>query len=175
MSELSRLIEINENIEKQNDEIIRLLKIIAGEKDIPEETETVRDTQLLDVNINVGEVYFVDAGDIFRLTIKNNERIIDNLTGSGETINFNVQELIANETIIRNVSLSPATVILGEENSDNLPETLKLCIDQGASNVYIPWSAMSQLIRAPQQLMTLLKLDFYKSTEELIEKLFASE
>lgn len=175
MSELSRLIEINENIEKQNTEIIRLLKIIAGEKDIHEEVEIVEDTQLLDVDIGIGEVYFVDDGDIFKLSIKNNEMVIDNLTGSVETDNFNVQELIANESIVRNESLSHATVILGEENSDNLPETLKLCIDQGASNVYIPWSAMSQLIRAPQQLMTLLKLDFYKSTEDLIEKLFTNE
>lgn len=31
MSELSQLIQINKNIEKQNEEIIRLLKIIANE------------------------------------------------------------------------------------------------------------------------------------------------
>ena len=33
MSELSELIEINKNIERQNEEIIRLLKKIAGEQD----------------------------------------------------------------------------------------------------------------------------------------------
>ena len=37
MSELSELIEINRNIEKQNEEIIRLLKIIAKEEDETEE------------------------------------------------------------------------------------------------------------------------------------------
>ena len=35
MSELSQLIEINRNIEKQNEEIIRLLKKIAGEEEKP--------------------------------------------------------------------------------------------------------------------------------------------
>ena len=33
MSELSELIKINKNIEKQNEEIIRLLKKIAGEEE----------------------------------------------------------------------------------------------------------------------------------------------
>ena len=40
MSELSELIKINKNIEKQNEEIIRLLKIIAGEKDDKPESST---------------------------------------------------------------------------------------------------------------------------------------
>ncbi len=34
MSDLSELIKINKNIEAQNEEIIRLLKKIAGEEDI---------------------------------------------------------------------------------------------------------------------------------------------
>ena len=38
MSELSELIEINRNIERQNDEIIRLLKKIAGEENDGEMT-----------------------------------------------------------------------------------------------------------------------------------------
>lgn len=36
MSELSELIKINKNIERQNDEIIRLLKKIAGEGEVKE-------------------------------------------------------------------------------------------------------------------------------------------
>ena len=38
MSDLSELIKINKNIERQNEEIIRLLKKIAGEKE-PEKEE----------------------------------------------------------------------------------------------------------------------------------------
>lgn len=37
MSDLSELIKINRNIEKQNEEIIRLLKKIAGEKEEPKD------------------------------------------------------------------------------------------------------------------------------------------
>ncbi len=37
MSELSQLIKINKNIEKQNEEIIRLLKKIAGEEEEPKD------------------------------------------------------------------------------------------------------------------------------------------
>ena len=84
MSELEELIRINKNIENQNREIIRLLKIIAGEADFvdrsgyvipefeePEEVYPEADefSSLLDVTCDVGEVYFID-GDIFKLSGK---------------------------------------------------------------------------------------------------------
>ena len=37
MSDLSELIKINRNMEKQNEEIIRLLKKIAGEEEKPKD------------------------------------------------------------------------------------------------------------------------------------------
>ena len=91
MSELTELIEIAKNIEKQNDEIIRLLRKIADEKEsenkpiidlgelylsddkIPEvkrETPKIENRwrigSLLDTTIDVGEVYFIEGGDIFK-------------------------------------------------------------------------------------------------------------
>ena len=198
MSELTELIEIAKNIEKQNDEIIRLLRKIADEKE-PAENKPVIDLgelylsedkapkvererpeienrwrigSLLDTTIDVGEVYFIEGGDIFKLSIENNETSLDNLTGDGEPSAFNLQELVANESINNNASLQDGTVILSMEQSQNLPETLKICVEQGAQKVYMPLFASAQLVGAPQSIMELLKLDFYKNNENLIEKLF---
>lgn len=181
MSDLSELIRINKNIEKQNDEIIRLLKIIAGEgmpsyvkmpSAIPEDYHEVEHNSLLETEPEVGEVYYVEGESVFRVTIKNNETIVDNLNGSDENDNFKLQELIANESIKRNKPLTDSTVILSKENVANLPLALKVCYEEGAKNVFIPWSSMTQLVGAPDNLMTLLKLYFYKSEEELIDILF---
>ena len=114
MSELSELIRINKSIENQNKEIIRLLKIIAGEADyadrsgyvypeFEEEATEVEDKfeefeNLLDNEIAVGEVYFMD-GDIYRYSIENNEGVIDNLIGGEVTTNFNAVEKISNEKV----------------------------------------------------------------------------
>lgn len=176
MSELSELIEINRNIEKQNEEIIRLLKIIAKEED---ETEEIVEDEIEEEEVEpvefeneIGRVYFIDGDDIFNLTIKNNENVINNLTGEGETTNYSLAELVANESINRNQMLPEATVILDAENSQNLPEKLKICVERGAKKAYMPLYSMSQLVGAPPLLMTVLKVDYYRSEEELFEKLF---
>ena len=193
MSGIAELIKINKNIEKQNEEIIRLLKKIAGEE---ENTETSEDDEklkqyekllaftpdlgelyiednsaskkekvekepvenrfrigsLLDTTIDVGEVYFIEALDIFNL--------------------FDLEELIANESIKNNVSLDDGTVILSSQHCEKLPEILKICVEQGASKVYMPLSASAQLVSAPPFLMDLIQFDFYKNEENLLEKLF---
>ena len=75
MSELSELIQINKNIEQQNREIIRLLKVIAGEDDdyveltVPDDAPKVT----LDEASEVGEVYFIEDKNVFKLSIKNND------------------------------------------------------------------------------------------------------
>ena len=203
MSDLSELIEITKNIEKQNTEIIRLLKKIAGEeeksskeiqyksvidytpdfgdlftssKKSEEKPEKVENTlqigTLLENSIDVGEVYFLDGQDIFKLSIENNETLIDNLTGDGEPDNFSLQEMVAKQSIENNIDLEDNSVILSTEQSQNLPETLRICVEQGAGKIFMPLFASSQLMGAPQILMNILKFDFYKSEEQLIEKLF---
>ena len=133
MSELSELIKINRNIQEQNEEIIRLLKIIAGEgmpsyvkmpSAIPEGFDETVHKDLLVTSPEVGEVYFVEGENVFRLSVKNNETIVDNLNGSVEIDDFNLQELVANESIKHNRSLDDNTVILSKENSMNLPLAL---------------------------------------------------
>ena len=202
MSDLSELIRINKNIEKQNEEIIRLLKKIAGEKETEKEdekfdlfskmvskslenigSEPPREPKLnfpkspdandiLNTQIDVGEVYYVEDCEVFKLTIKNNETSIDNLTGSSESSDFNLQEMIANESIKNNQSLSNSTVILTKSQAPILPQTLKVCYDEGAKKVYMPWSLIPQLVGAPDVIVELLNLTFYKSDEELLEMLF---
>ncbi|WP_407454520.1 hypothetical protein [Methanobrevibacter sp.] len=202
MSELSELIEIAKNIERQNDEIIRLLKIIACEsegekpkndsvlnltpdfgelilsnKDADEKEEfelddSLRIGTLLDNDIDVGEVYFIDGSDIFKLTINNNEVMVDNLTSDAEPNTFALQEMIANESIKNNSSLEDGTVILSNEQCENLPEKMKICVEQGARKVYMPLFASAQLVGAPQNLINYVKMDFYKNNDHLIDKLF---
>ncbi len=177
MSDLSELIKINRNIERQNEEIIRLLKIIAKEEEeaeeiLQKEEYEEEEVEPVDFVSEVGSVYFIDGDDLFNLTIKNNETSINNLTGEGETINFSLAESVANESIKRNQCLPEATVIIDEENSQNLPEKLKICVERKAKKAYMPLYSMSQLVGAPPLLMTVLKVDYYRSEEELFEKLF---
>ena len=218
MSELSELIEINRNIEKQNEEIIRLLKIIAKEEDEktekdsvdltpdfgelflsnkedakkaidfgdlneemaaseiaqeePELNQSLRIGSLLDNEIGVGEVYFVEGTDIYKLTVENNETTVDNLTGDGEPNIFALQEIVANESIKNNSSLEDGTVILSKEHCENLPEIMRICVEQGATKVYLPLFASAQLVGAPQNLIEYVRMDFYKTDDQLIKKLF---
>ena len=190
MSELSELIRINKNIERQNREIVRLLKIIAGESDFvdrsgyvfPEFQEeesnpyenAVEFDSLLEVSCEVGEVYFID-GDIFKLSIKNNEKVIDNLMGESESINYNVAEIVSDESVKRNQSLDDSTVILTDSSKGKLPQTLQLCHEQGAQKVFIPWNQMMELLGAPETVQRILRLNFYKTEEDLVEKIFKVE
>lgn len=190
MSELSQLIQINKNIEKQNEEIIRLLKIIANEaedEEIGESIEEELNEEYLDENtlfrygvdksiegeMAAGEVYFIEDKNMFKLSVDENNTTIDNLTGSAKPNSFALEKLIANESMKNNVSLEEGTVIISLDNSNNLAESLKICVEQSAKKVFIPVSASTQLIGAPQQIMQLVKLDVYKNEENLIEKLFS--
>ena len=190
MSELSQLIQINKNIEKQNEEIIRLLKIIANEAEdekIKESIEEELNEEYLDENtlfrygvgksiegkMGVGEVYFIEDKNMFKLSVDKNNTAIDNLTGSAKPNSFALEKLIANESMKNNVSLEEGTVIISLDNSNNLAESLKICVEQSAKKVFIPVSASTQLIGAPQQIMQFVQLDVYKNEENLIEKLFS--
>ena len=204
MSDLSELININKNIEKQNEEIIRLLKKIAGEKEEPkdpfaldkkmssmfvkqmvsdlvdkgliEEDEKVIEEPTsglpLDMVHGVGEVVFIEGEDIFKLTVKNNETTVDSLTSSSQPNDFNLQELIANESIKNNQSLANSTVILNESQSKDLAETLRLCLENGAKNVHVPLSESKQLMWSLDAIRTKINIEFYKDDQYLIKSLF---
>lgn len=205
MSELSELIKINRNIEKQNEEIIRLLKKIAGEKEEPKDpfaldkemsrmfvNQMVSDLAQkgllednrnaveepssglpLDIEHDVGEVVFIEGEDIFKLSVKNNKATVDNLTSDAQPNDFKLQEMIANESIQKNQSLKNATVILNESQSKDLAGTLKLCVENGAKNVYVPLSESKQLMWSLDAIRTKINIDFYKNYDHLTIILFA--
>ena len=148
----------------------------SKEKKVEEKPKVVENTlqigTLLENSIDVGEVYFVEGESIFKLSINNNEVTVDNLMGDGEPNDFTLQEMIAKESIENNIPLEDNTVILSSEQSQNLPETLRICVEQGAEKVYMPLFSSSQLLGAPQKLMDILNFAFYKNDEDLLEKLF---
>ena len=162
--------------------------MIAGEKDSHNLTPTVEipyvalqseefipddmEGDLLDVNLEVGEVLFCDEKNIFKLAVKNNETTIDNLMGSAEPCDYSLQEFVANESVRLNQKISPSTVILTKQQSENLAETIRIIVMQGAKKVYVPIFSMAQLVGAPQELTDYIKIDFYKTEEDLINKLF---
>ena len=182
MSELSELIEINKNIEKQNEEIIRLLKIIAGEQSssslldeyvvIEQPMEVPDNIGPIDSALDVGEVLLVDGVDVFKFTYKNNEISIDNLTGNGEISDFNLAKIVANESIMNNISIDDGTAILTEQCQGKLPSALKVCVEGEFRKVFIPFRLMVELLGAPYDLQTVIEMDYYKSEENLIERLF---
>ncbi len=204
MSDLSELIKINKNIEAQNEEIIRLLKKIAGEEektsgnvfenqlrpypenpfdfstlayddsDEEEEVDVVIDVENphFDDSLGVGEVYFMEDFNPFKISIENNEVIIDNFDGSAEASDYYLAELVANELIKNNKCFDESTVILPKSVMENLPLTLEKCIAEGAKKVYGPWKSAMELLNAPEYLQTKLQLDFYKTEEHLIERVF---
>lgn len=205
MSDLSELIKINKNIEAQNEEIIRLLKIIAGEKEtapeisenqlkpFPEhpfdfstlgyddladeevkESETVINVENphFEDYLDIGEVYFMEDQNPFKVSIQNNELIVDNLDDSTDANDYHFAEHVVNELVKNNKSFDESTVILPESVIGNLPLTLELCIAEGAKKVFAPWKSMMELLNAPPYLQTKLQLDFYKTEDHLIERVF---
>ena len=209
MSDLSELIEINRNIEKQNEEIIRLLKKIAGEDkktvksdlvnqmkpipenpfdfstlgyddlkdDLPEEEIELQapvevENPHFEESLDVGEIYFMEDQNPFKISVKNNEIVIDNFDTSAEASDYSLAEMIVNELAQKNKSFDESTVILPESVIGNLPLTLEQCIGEGAKKVYGPWKAMMELLNAPPYLQTELQLDFYKTEEHLLERVF---
>ena len=153
---------------------------------------------LLGLELDPGEVFFVsnssdDEVDIYRLSVKssdefnvvpgeikseiedeigiiNNEIVIDNLTGNGTSTQFKVPLLVAFESFNQNIPIESNTVILDDETFDNLPEILRVAIENGASKVHLSLKNAMAILNAPPKITDYL--EFYKTREQIIEKLF---
>lgn len=148
-----------------------------GYDDLDDEEEEIVDvfeveTPHFEDSLDIGEVYFMEDFNPFKITIKNNELIIDNFDGSHEASDYYLAELVANELVKNNKVFDESTVILPESVIGNLPLTLEKCIGEGAKKVYGPWKSMIELLNAPPYLQTKLQLDFYKTEDHLIERVF---
>ncbi|WP_407376114.1 hypothetical protein [Methanobrevibacter sp.] len=189
MSGLSDLIKINRNIEAQNEEIIRLLKIIAGEEEnkqpeentlfpsyvMPQAEEISIETDFTADELGEGEVYIIEDMDVFRLSVKNNETTIDNLTGSAVLDEYDAAETALNEMNEKGMKFDAPTVILSEAVCGHLPQILGLCVDIGIKKVYIPIKASIELLGAPPELPTLIDMEVYKNVEQLTESIVGVE
>jgi hypothetical protein len=143
---------------------------LIDEEEVEEEEEITEPH--FDVPLDVGEVYLMEDKNPYKISIKNNETIIDNLNTLAGPKDYYLAELVANELMKNNSSFEVSTVILPESVIGNLPKTLERCIGEGAKKVYGPWKAMMELLNAPDYLQHELQLDFYKSEEHLIERVF---
>lgn len=107
----------------------------------------------------------------------NYEITLDNLTGNGTTSQFSIPLLVALESLNQNIPIESSIAILGNENDnnsfdfiENLPEVLRISIENGAEKVYLPINSAISVAQAPP--MILEYLVFYKSGSDAIEKLF---
>ena len=157
-----------------------------------------KDTLLFDEELNPGEVLFVgnsenNAVDIYKLSVKksdelsvspseiteeitenfddlNHEITIDNLTGDGITYQFKLPLLVAFESLDKNVAVDSCIAILDDEVFMNLPEMLRVAMEDGAEKIHLPMKNAVATLGAPQALLN--HLEFYKSIDQVLDKLF---
>ena len=179
--DLSELIKLNKRIVSQNNklinqniEIIELLKRIANDESVEEDTEifSIEEITFVDKNPAIGEVHFIEDENIFRLSVNNGKTVIDNLTGDAEAGDFTLQEEVARKSAEDKRAIPSSTVILSKKQAENLPTALKICIEYEFETVFIPFYSSTQLIGAPDELRTLINIELYKDSEDLIAKMF---
>lgn len=169
-------------------------EIIEEKVDIFENSEE----NMFDLELTAGEVLFVSNSsdneiDIYKLSVKscdeftvipneiqeeieseigivNNEIIIDNLTGDGTTNQFKVPLLVAYESYNQDIPINSSTVILDDEIFDNLPDMLKVAIENGAKKVHLSLKNAMAILNAPPMITNYL--EFYKNSQQIFEKLF---
>ena len=100
----------------------------------------------------------------------NYEITLDNLTGNSLTTQFKVPLIAAIESL-NNDSLIPSNAcILDDESFLNLPDILRIAIENGAGTVYLSMKNAVSVLQAPPMIMDYLT--FYKNNDDLFEKLF---
>lgn len=169
-------------------------EIIEEKVDIFENSEE----NMFDLELTAGEVLFVSNSsdneiDIYKLSVKscdeftvipneiqeeieseigivNNEIVIDNLTGDGTTNQFKVPLLVAYESYNQDIPINSNIVILDDEIFDNLPDMLKVAIENGAKKVHLSLKNAMAILNAPPMITNYL--EFYKNSQQIFEKLF---
>ena len=194
---LNQLITLNKKIIKQNNKIIsQNNKIISKIENINEDNSSNEDFNgfmsvieslnhndenfekvLVENDLDIGEVYFSNDCEIYKLKDDGCEVVIENIVGSNKTTKTKLTSLIANESLKSNKAIMSNTIILGNINDDNsiekldnISEVLKSCFENGMENILLPFSATADLLYASQELLTTLNLVFYKTPSEAVEK-----
>ncbi len=100
----------------------------------------------------------------------NYEITLDNLTGSSMTTQFKVPLIAAIESLNNDEAIPSNACILDDESFLNLPDILRIAIENGAETVYLSMKNAVSVLQAPPMIMDYLT--FYKSNDDLFEKLF---
>ena len=100
----------------------------------------------------------------------NYEIMLDNLTGSSLTSQFKVPLLAAIESLNNDEVIQSNVCILDDESFLNLPDILRIAIENGAEIVFLSMKNAVSVLQAPPMIMDYLT--FYKSNDDLFEKLF---
>ena len=156
------------------------------------------DTLYFDEALNPGEVMFVgnspdDEVHIYRLSVKSSDELkvspseiteeitenfddinyeitLENLTGEGITYQFKLPLLVAFESLDKDTAIDSCIAILDDEVFVNLPEMLKVAMEDGAEKIHLPMKNAVATLGAPQALMN--HLEFYKNINQVLDKLF---
>jgi hypothetical protein len=149
-------------------------------------------------DLDEGEVLFVANSqdnqiDIYKIALKKSEELVispsqieneilnnfddlnyeitlENLTGNSLTSQFKLPLLVAIESINNNQVIQSNICILDDESFINLPDILRVAIENKAEKVYLSMKNSIAVLQAPPMIMDYLS--FYKNKEDLFEKLF---
>ncbi len=99
----------------------------------------------------------------------NYEITIENLTGNTLTSQFKMPLLIAVESFNENMSIPSNVAILDDESYVNIPDILRVAIENGAEKIYLSMKNAMSVLQAPPMIMDYLQ--FYKNKDDLLKHL----
>ena len=99
----------------------------------------------------------------------NYEITIDNLTGNSLTSQFKMPLLIAVESFNEDMEIPSSVAILDDESYVNIPDILRVAIENGAEKIYLSMKNAMSVLQAPPMIMDYLQ--FYKNKDDLLKHL----
>lgn len=99
----------------------------------------------------------------------NYEITINNLTGNSLTSQFKMPLLIAVESFNEDMEIPSSVAILDDESYVNIPDILRVAIENGAEKIYLSMKNAMSVLQAPPMIMDYLQ--FYKNKDDLLKHL----
>ena len=99
----------------------------------------------------------------------NYEITIDNLTGNSLTSQFKMPLLIAVKSFNEDMEIPSSVAILDDESYVNIPDILRVAIENGAEKIYLSMKNAMSVLQAPPMIMDYLQ--FYKNKDDLLKHL----
>ena len=99
----------------------------------------------------------------------NYEITIENLTGNSLPSQFKMPLLIAVESFNEDMEIPSSVAILDDESYVNIPDILRVAIENGAEKIYLSMKNAMSVLQAPPMIMDYLQ--FYKNKDDLLKHL----